>query len=315
VRLALSGRESRLLELYLARYPPGACARSAGAADEPRGRRERRRRPGLVCERLATIPRQTPRRRASSCRLCAPTRRRRSASARRRRRRIPRSPLHALLARAEAAAGAWTRPSALRKAADAGDARAMYSLADARDRRHAPKDSRRPMRSTRRRRSRPRRRRDQSRRGAGRGKGRQEPAARLRAADAGVADSSRARPTTLRIRRARLRRQDDGRARFYRRAAELGFAKAITPPPRCSTRARGVAKDPAAARTNCSAPLPPIPASRSRPHRKTQNWSRRRSRRSSRGSPPRYYSGRSTAKAARARAGAAPMRCSARGET
>ena len=56
-RLALSGRESRLLELYLARYPGGAHVREAqallaslrdaeSAADDP----------GIVCERLATHP-------------------------------------------------------------------------------------------------------------------------------------------------------------------------------------------------------------------------------------------------------------------
>ena len=62
-RLALSGRESRLLELYLARYPAGAHAREAqalltslrdaqSAADDP----------GLVCERLATHPARRDRR-------------------------------------------------------------------------------------------------------------------------------------------------------------------------------------------------------------------------------------------------------------
>jgi TPR repeat protein len=144
-RLALSGRESRLLELYLARYPGGphvheaqallASLKDAGsAADDP----------GLVCERLATHPHdatadtpgvELPALRADAAAaigVCTQA--------------ISRHPeiahYTALLARAEAASGRMDEAYVLyRKAADAGDARAMYSLAlmlETGD--HAPKD-------------------------------------------------------------------------------------------------------------------------------------------------------------------------------
>ena len=131
-RLALSGRESRLLELYLARYPAGAHAREAqalltslrdaqNAADDP----------GLVCERLATHPHdetastpgvELPALRADAAAaigVCA-----QAAAAH------PEIAHYtALLARAEAAAGRMDDAYAdYRKAAEAGDARAMYSL-------------------------------------------------------------------------------------------------------------------------------------------------------------------------------------------
>jgi TPR repeat protein len=144
-RLALSGRESRLLELYLARYPAGAHAREVQAllmslkdaeslADDP----------GLVCERLATHPHdetastpgvELPALRADAAAaigVCA-----QAAAAH------PEIAHYtALLARAEAAAGRMDDAYAhYRKAADAGDARAMYSLGlmlETGD--HAPKD-------------------------------------------------------------------------------------------------------------------------------------------------------------------------------
>jgi TPR repeat protein len=144
-RLALSGRESRLVELYLARYPASAHAREAqalltslkdaqNAADDP----------GLVCERLATHPHdetastpgvELPALRADAAAaigVCA-----QAAAAH------PEIAHYtALLARAEAAAGRMDDAYAhYRKAADAGDARAMYSLGlmlETGD--HAPKD-------------------------------------------------------------------------------------------------------------------------------------------------------------------------------
>jgi TPR repeat protein len=144
-RLALSGRESRLLELYLARYPAGAHAREAqalltslkdaqNAADDP----------GLVCERLATHPHdetaatpgvELPALRADAAAaigVCAQAAAGHPEIAH----------YTALLARAEAAAGRMDDAYAhYRKAADAGDARAMYSLGlmlETGD--HAPKD-------------------------------------------------------------------------------------------------------------------------------------------------------------------------------
>ncbi len=144
-RLAFSGRESKLVELYLARYPAGAHVREAqallaslhaaqSAADDP----------GLVCERLATHPHdatasmsgvELPALRAdanAAIGVCA-----QAAAAH------PEIAHYtALLARAEAAAGHMDDAySHYRKAADAGDARAMYSLGlmlETGD--HAPKD-------------------------------------------------------------------------------------------------------------------------------------------------------------------------------
>jgi len=144
-RLALSGRESRLLELYLARYPAGAHAREAQALlASLRGAQSAADDPGLVCERLATHPHdetastpgvELPALRADAAAaigVCA-----QAAAAH------PEIPHYtALLARAEAAAGRMDDAYAhYRKAADAGDARAMYSLGlmlETGD--HAPKD-------------------------------------------------------------------------------------------------------------------------------------------------------------------------------
>ncbi|THD47281.1 MAG: peptidase C14, caspase catalytic subunit p20 [Bradyrhizobium sp.] len=131
-RLALSGRESRLIELYLARYPAGAHVREAqtllaslkdaeSAADDP----------GIVCDRLATHPHDATAATqgvelqalqadaAAAIGVCTEA--------------VARHPevahYEALLARAEAASGRMDQAYALyRKAADAGDARAMYSL-------------------------------------------------------------------------------------------------------------------------------------------------------------------------------------------
>ena len=144
-RLALSGRESRLIELYLARYPGGAHLHEAqallaslkdseSAADDP----------GIVCERLATHPHdataatqgvELPALRADAAAaigVCSEATAQHPEIAH----------YTALLARAEAASGRMDEAYALyRKAADAGDARAMYSLGlmlETGD--HAPKD-------------------------------------------------------------------------------------------------------------------------------------------------------------------------------
>jgi len=144
-RLALSGRESRLLELYLARYPAGAHAREAQALlTSVRAAQSAADDPGLVCERLATHPHdetastpgvELPALRADAAAaigVCA-----QAAAAH------PEIAHYmALLARAEAAAGHMDDAYAhYRNAADAGDARAMYSLGlmlETGD--HAPKD-------------------------------------------------------------------------------------------------------------------------------------------------------------------------------
>jgi len=144
-RLALSGRESRLLDLYLARYPAGPHAREAqtlltslraaqSAADDP----------GLVCERLATHPHDetasTPGVELQALRAGAAAAIGVCAQAAAAHPEI--AHYTALLARAEAAAGRMDDAYAhYRKAADAGDARAMYSLGlmlETGD--HAPKD-------------------------------------------------------------------------------------------------------------------------------------------------------------------------------
>jgi TPR repeat protein len=144
-RLALSGRESRLIELYLARYPAGAHAGEAQALlASLRAAQSSADDPGLVCERLATHPHdetastpgvELPALRADAAAaigVCA-----QAAAAH------PEIAHYtALLARAEAAAGRMDDAYAhYRKAADAGDARAMYSLGlmlETGD--HAPKD-------------------------------------------------------------------------------------------------------------------------------------------------------------------------------
>lgn len=143
--LARSGRQSQLVELYLARYPAGAHAHEAeillaslrdtlGAASDP----------GVVCGRLATHPddatASTPgvdladlaQNAAAAVGVCGEAAKLH-----------PEIPHYvALLARATAAAGRLDEAYGLYKqAAEAGDARAMYSLGlmlESGD--HAPKD-------------------------------------------------------------------------------------------------------------------------------------------------------------------------------
>lgn len=143
--LARSARQVQLVELYLARYPAGAHAGQAedllaalqdaqGAASDP----------GALCERLATHPNDatasTPgvdlavlrENAVAAIDACGAAAKRHPEVAH----------YTALLARATAAAGRLDDAYALyRSAADAGDARAMYSLGlmlEAGD--HAPKD-------------------------------------------------------------------------------------------------------------------------------------------------------------------------------
>jgi TPR repeat protein len=131
-KLARSGRQRPLVDLYLARYPAGAHVTEANGmlaslqqtqgADAP---------PGVICERLATHPRDatanTP-----GVDLDALSRDAEAAIAACRAavERNPNVPHYlALLARATAAAGRREQAIGLyRKAADAGDARAMVSL-------------------------------------------------------------------------------------------------------------------------------------------------------------------------------------------
>ncbi len=143
--LARSGRQSRLVELYLARYPAGvhfgeaqellASLRDAQSAASD---------PGVVCERLATHPNDATasvpgvdlanlsENAAAAIGVCGEAAARHPEIAH----------YAALLARATAAAGRLDEAYALyKKAAEAGDARAMYSLGvmlETGD--HAPKD-------------------------------------------------------------------------------------------------------------------------------------------------------------------------------
>ncbi len=131
-RLARGGRQRALVDLYLARYPAGAHVQDAmglrASLPETQGAEAP---PGVICERLATHPRDatanTPgvdldslaRNAEAAIAAC------REAVAQN-----PNVPHYlALLARATAAAGQRDEAVALyRKAADAGDARAMVSL-------------------------------------------------------------------------------------------------------------------------------------------------------------------------------------------
>ena len=143
--LARSGRQSQLVELYLARYPSGAHAQEANALlASLRGAQDAASEPGVVCERLATHPddatASTPgvdladlrENAAAAIGVCGEAAARHPEIAH----------YVALLARATAAAGRLEEAYALyKKAADAGDARAMYSLGvmlETGD--HAPKD-------------------------------------------------------------------------------------------------------------------------------------------------------------------------------
>jgi TPR repeat protein len=144
--LARSARQAQLVELYLARYPSGAYAPQAedllaalrdaqGAASDP----------GALCERLATHPNDatasTPGVELAILRESAAAAIDACGAAATRHPQI--AHYTALLARATAAAGRLDDAYVLYKsAADAGDARAMYSLGlmlEAGD--HAPKDA------------------------------------------------------------------------------------------------------------------------------------------------------------------------------
>jgi TPR repeat protein len=143
--LARSARQSRLVDLYLARYPSGAHAREAeDLRASLRDAQDAASDPGVVCERLATHPNDATastlgvdladlkQNAAAAIGVCG------EAAARH-----PEVPHYvALLARATAAAGRLDEAYRLyRQAAEAGDARAMYSLGlmlETGD--HAPKD-------------------------------------------------------------------------------------------------------------------------------------------------------------------------------
>jgi hypothetical protein len=131
-KLALSSRERTLLELYLARYPSGGHVQDADALLASLAQAESLAKdPAIVCERLATHPDDATAsapgvdigaltahaaQAIEACKLAA------SAH--------PEIPHYvALLARATFAARQFDEAIALyRKAADAGDARALYSL-------------------------------------------------------------------------------------------------------------------------------------------------------------------------------------------
>lgn len=144
-RLALGSRERSLVELYLARYPAGVHAKDAEAlAESLRASAAKEKDPALVCERLATVPSDATAsapgvefavlatHAAEAVEVCQ-----QAVTAR------PEAPHYvALLARATLASGRYDEGIALyRKAADAGDGRAMYSLGhflESGD--HVPKD-------------------------------------------------------------------------------------------------------------------------------------------------------------------------------
>ena len=143
--LARSARQSQLVELYLARYPSGAHVQEAGdllaSLRDAQGAASD---PGVVCERLATHPDDATasmpgvdlanlsENAAAAIGVCGEAAARHPEIAH----------YVALLARATAAAGRLEEAYGLyKKAADAGDARAMYSLGlmlETGD--HAPKD-------------------------------------------------------------------------------------------------------------------------------------------------------------------------------
>ena len=143
--LARSARQSRLVELYLARYPSGAHAREAeDLLASLRDAQDAASEPGVVCQRLATHPDDAT---ASTLGVDLADLRENAAAAigvcGEAAARHPEIPHYvALLARATAAAGRLDEAYGLyRQAAEAGDARAMYSLGlmlETGD--HAPKD-------------------------------------------------------------------------------------------------------------------------------------------------------------------------------
>ena len=131
-RLARSGRQRPLVELYLARYPSGAHAQEASgllaSLQETQGSDAP---PGVVCERLATHPRDatanTP---GVDLGVLAQNAEPAIEACREAVAQHPNVPHYlALLARATAAGGRRDEAIGLyRRAADAGDARAMVSL-------------------------------------------------------------------------------------------------------------------------------------------------------------------------------------------
>jgi TPR repeat protein len=143
--LARSGRQARLAELYLARYPDGAHVEDAKALIASlHAAEETSSSPELTCERLATHPHDATAS-VNGVEMADLQRNARAAIAVCRQA----AALHpemahytALLARATAAAGMYDEAYALyRKAADANDTRAMVSLGlmlETGD--HAPKD-------------------------------------------------------------------------------------------------------------------------------------------------------------------------------
>lgn len=131
-RLALDARERSLVELYLTRYPSGGHAREAAAllsslkeAEAIAGD------PAIVCERLATVPADaTASARGVDMATLAVHASEAVEACQRAVTERPEIPHYlALLARATFASGHFDAAVALyRKAADAGDARAMVSL-------------------------------------------------------------------------------------------------------------------------------------------------------------------------------------------
>lgn len=144
-RLALSARERALAELYLARYPNGAHSQDAAALlTSLKSAEISAKDPAVVCERLATVPADAT---ASApgvdlAALTAHADEAIEACQQAVKARPEIAHFGALLARATFAAGRFDEAIALyRKAANAGDARAMVSLGlllEAGD--HLPKD-------------------------------------------------------------------------------------------------------------------------------------------------------------------------------
>ena len=144
-KLALSSRQNDVAQLYLARYPSGAHAQEAGALlSSLKSAETAAADPAGTCERLATHPSDAT---ASApgvdfAALAARAPQAVEACGEAVRRRPDNPHFLALLARATFAAGRQTEAVALyRKAADAGDSRAMVSLATLMENGdHAPRD-------------------------------------------------------------------------------------------------------------------------------------------------------------------------------
>ena len=144
-RLALGSRQRALVELYLARYPEGAHVGDANALLAAlRATEAAAKDAGVVCERLATVPADAT---ASAPGVDLATLAKHASEAieacsKAAADRPDIAHYVALLARAKIAAGAYDEAIQLyRKAADAGDARAMVSLGLLmEDGDHLPKD-------------------------------------------------------------------------------------------------------------------------------------------------------------------------------